>query len=85
MTQRSIEVVIGRLVTDEEFRQAFLDDPHQALGDLLALGMHLTGAEIEALVSTDSDLWTRVADQVDPRLQKCCLAAGFFWPTGQRP
>lgn len=73
MTQRSIELVIGRLVTDEEFRETFLDDPHQALGDLLAAGMHLTGTEVEALVSMDSELWTRVSSQVDPRLQKCCL------------
>ncbi len=75
MTQRSIEMVIGRLVTDEEFRQTFLDDPHQALGDLLERGTHLTQAEISALIATDSSLWSRVADEVDPRLQKASLKA----------
>src|ERR1051325_2884435 len=35
LTQRSIEMVIGRLVTDEEFRQTFLSDPHPALSELL--------------------------------------------------
>ena len=73
MTQRSIEVVIGRLVTDEEFREAFLDDPHQALAGLLERGMHLNHAEIAALVAMDGVFWTRVADQVDPRLQKASL------------
>lgn len=73
MTQRSIEIVIGRLVTDEEFRETFLSDPHQALGELLERGTHLTHAEIGALVATDSALWAQVAEQIDPRLQKASL------------
>jgi hypothetical protein len=75
VTQRSIEMVIGRLVTDEEFRETFLSDPHQALGDLLERGMHLSQAEIAALVATDGGLWERVAEHVDPRLQKISLKA----------
>jgi predicted transcriptional regulator len=73
VTQRSIEMVIGRLVTDEEFRETFLTDPIQALSELLERGTHLTHAEINALVSTDSDLWVRVAEQIDHRLQKASL------------
>ena len=73
MTQRSIEIVIGRLVTDEEFRETFLSDPHKALGDLLERGTHLTHAEIGALVATDLALWAQVAEQIDPRLQKASL------------
>jgi hypothetical protein len=73
VTQRSIEAVIGRLVTDEDFRESFLCDPHEALAQLLERGTHLTHAEIAALIATDSDLWRRVAEQVDPRLQKVSL------------
>ena len=73
MTQRSIETVIGKLVTDEEFRTTFLVDPHRALGELLERGMHLTLAEIAALVATDPEVWARAADKVDPRLQKASL------------
>ena len=73
MTQRSIELVIGRLVTDEEFRQTFQRDPHQALTELLERGTHLTLAEIAALVATDAALWGQVAEQVDQRLQKASL------------
>ena len=73
VTQRSIEMVIGRLVTDEEFRETFANDPQQALVDLLARGMHLTVTEIAALVATDSALWAMVAEQVDPRLQKVSM------------
>jgi len=73
VTQRCIEMVIGRLVTDEEFRDTFLSDPHRALGELLERGTHLTHAEIAALIATESALWGRVAEQIDLRLQKASL------------
>jgi hypothetical protein len=73
VTQRVIEIVIGRLVTDEEFRAAFVTDPRQALTLLQETGLELTRAEIAALVATDSELWERVATHVDPRLQRANL------------
>jgi hypothetical protein len=73
VTPRSIEMVIGRLVTDEEFRETFLVDPHRALADLLDHGMHLSPAEIAALVATQSSLWSRMAEQIAQRLQKASL------------
>ena len=75
MTQRCIEMVIGRLLTDESFRDTFLIDPHRALSELLERGLHLTHAEIAALIATDHALWGRVAEQIDPRLQKVSLTA----------
>ena len=73
MTQRSIEMVIGRLSTDEEFRRRFVRDPHLALVELRELGTHLTPIEIAALAATDTGLWERVSDAIDPRLQKASL------------
>ena len=73
MTQRSIEIVIGRLLTDEEFRETFSSNPHLALGELLERGTQLSHAEIAALVGIDVTLWTRIAEQIDPRLQKASL------------
>jgi hypothetical protein len=73
VTQRSIEMVIGRLSTDEAFRQRFMDDPHLVLVELLETGTHLTHVEIAALIATDPTLWERVADAIDPRLQKASL------------
>ena len=70
MTQRNIEMVIGRLVTDNEFRETFLSDPHRALGKLLERGIHLTHIEIAALIATDSTLWERVAGELNPELQQ---------------
>ena len=75
MTQRCIEMVIGRLVTDEEFRQTFLSDPHLALAELLERGTFLTHAEIAALIATQPSLWGRVAEEIDQRLQKASLRA----------
>ena len=70
MTQRCIEMVIGRLLTDESFRETFQTDPHRALSELLERGLHLTHAEIAALIATD-------AEQIDPRLQKVSLTQGI--------
>jgi hypothetical protein len=73
VTQRYIEMIIGRLLTDEEFRQRFLTDPHLTLAELLERGTSLTRDEIAALMSTDSSLWEQVASHIDPRLQKASL------------
>ena len=45
MTQRVIEALIGRLITDEGFRAAFLSDPHKTLRDLVERGLQLTPGE----------------------------------------
>ena len=74
MAQRSIEMLIGRLLTDERFRTEFLAAPAATLHDLCALGLELTAAEIGGLVSTNPALWRQGASQIDPRLQKANLS-----------
>ena len=76
MTQRNVELVIGRLLTDEDFRETFMADPEQSLRDLLERGTHLTSLEMEALVAIDRKLWRRAANEIDARLQKARLK----WP-----
>lgn len=70
MSQRNVEVLIGRLVTDEAFRAMFLRDPAATLTQFIEWGYELTPLEIAALQATDPSLWTRTAEQIDPRLQK---------------
>jgi hypothetical protein len=70
---RSIEILIGRLVTDEEFREAFRRDPRGALSGTLSLGLELTRGEVAALLDTDLTLWDRMASEIDERLQKANL------------
>ena len=73
MTQRNIEIVVGRLLTDEEFLDRFLTNPRDLLQELLELGTHLTRVEIDALVSTDSQLWKLASELIDARIQKVSL------------
>jgi hypothetical protein len=73
LAQRIIEMLIGRLITDEQFRSEFLQDPEQTLLDLCDRGLELSRTEVAALVNTDHTLWARAADSIDPRLQKASL------------
>lgn len=73
MAQRSIEVFIGRLITDEGFRAAFAANATAALRRFIDAGHELTTVETAALLATKGDLWERVADCIDPRLQKASL------------
>lgn len=73
MTQRFVEIVVGRLITDETFRTGFLQNPEGVLSELLDRGVHLTRAEMAALLATDASLWEQAAGSVDPRLQKVNL------------
>ena len=68
--QRHIELLIGRLVTDEDFRRAFQNDPHKTLSDAEQWGLALTTIEVSALLATDQTLWDRIAIELDSRLQK---------------
>ena len=70
MSQRLIELLIGRLITDEQFRAEFLGNPERTLQGLHERGLELSRTEMAALINTDPQLWARTADAIDPRLQK---------------
>ncbi|HXW08366.1 MAG TPA: Os1348 family NHLP clan protein [Vicinamibacterales bacterium] len=73
MAQRIVETLIGRLMTDEQFRAAFLANPAGTLLDLRSRGLELTETEAAALIDTDPALWTRAAEGIHPRLRKASL------------
>ena len=73
MSQRTIERVIGRLLTDEELRLKFIRAPRRTVAELGEQGWQLSGLEVEALLAIDLGLWSQVAARVDPRLQRCSL------------
>jgi len=58
MSQKTVQLVAGRLITDEEFRARFLDDARGVLAALVDRGLELTIREIEAVVRTDRTVWT---------------------------
>ena len=66
MSQQAVESILGRLITDEEFRCQFFIDPRSAcetqFRDLP------TTQEVEALMSIDSDVLTQIALALDPKI-----------------
>jgi hypothetical protein len=76
MAQRTEQLIIGRILTDEEFRSDFLDQPIESLTSLRDTGFELTNVEIDALARTDRRVWTIGAEWIDTRLQRCRLSGG---------
>ena len=66
-------MLIGRLITDEEFRLAYLSEPEQTLRALRDAGLEISPIEIAALVCSEQTIWARAAEAIDPRLQKASL------------
>ncbi len=77
---RSVEILIGRLVTDDEFRAQYRRDPCAVLASVGRLGLELTAGEVRALLDTDLSLWDRVAGEIDARLRKARLAPEEYGP-----
>jgi Ribosomally synthesized peptide prototyped by Frankia Franean1_4349. len=76
MSQRSVERVIGRLVTDEGFRRRFAAQPETVLQEAMGCGLELTACEVQALSGIDRQSLQRFADAIDPRLQKTEIQGG---------
>ena len=70
MAQRNVESLIGRLVTDQALREAYLSNASHVVKMFCETGHELTALEISALLATPSDLWSEAAKKIDPRLQK---------------
>jgi hypothetical protein len=73
MSQVNVERIVGRLVTDEEFRRAFHEDPERVVRGLADRAFELTRAEVETLIALDPNTLEQFADSLDPRLQKASL------------
>ncbi len=73
MSQKTVHLVIARLLTDEDARTQFLRDPHAMLLGVRDQGFDLTDSEVDALLETDRGLWAAAAARIDPRLQRCSV------------
>jgi hypothetical protein len=80
MSQKCVEVVIGRLATDETLRTLFLADPARTLDSLREAGVDLNPGEIAALLEMPLEAWPAMADWVHPRLQKIAMAGDRHEP-----
>lgn len=73
MSQKTVEILLGKLVTDEELRHHFREAPLEILDCMRQAGHDLSAVEAEALRSLDTEALERFARALDPRLQKACL------------
>lgn len=65
MSQRAVESILGRLITDEEFREEFFRAPVEAcrMND-----WGVTPAELSALIGLDPELLHDMAGSLDPKI-----------------
>jgi hypothetical protein len=73
VSQKTVQLVIGWLLTDEDLRLRFAERPLETLTEVREQGYELTGDEIDALVRSDPGVWPSMARRIHPRLQRCSL------------
>ena len=72
MSQKTVQLIVGRLLTDEEFGvDSFAN--RSRLTALRDQGFELTAGEVGALLRTDRALWADAAARIDPQLQRVSL------------
>ena len=69
MSQWGVQVVIGKLMTDDDFRRRFEARAHESLAKLCEQGIDLKDAEVAAFLETDPRVWSAMAKQIDRRLR----------------
>ncbi len=73
MSQKTVQLVIAWLITDEDLRVRFLRDAPATLDAIRDQGFELTPGEVDALLQTDRGFWAAAAERIDPRLQRCSV------------
>jgi benzoyl-CoA reductase/2-hydroxyglutaryl-CoA dehydratase subunit BcrC/BadD/HgdB len=72
MSQQAVEQIIGRAVTDAEFRQRLIENAAEACQEY-----ELTAEELEALEALDANSLAQFAGTLDARISKTG-GAGFM-------
>ena len=73
MSQKTVQFVIGWLLTDEDLRRRFVERPRETLDEVREKGYELTEQELDALARSDPTAWPSMARHIHPRLQRCSL------------
>ena len=80
MSHLGVQIVIGRLLTDDAFRQRFEEDRSECLARARQYGIDLDEGEASALLEADAALWTKMAARIDSRLRHGGLRANARAP-----
>ena len=70
VTQQAVERALGKLLTDENFRERFFASPELACWEA---GFALSPVELEALSRVSSDALTKLSEALDKRISRPSL------------
>ncbi|HET7452276.1 MAG TPA: hypothetical protein VFL12_06010 [Thermoanaerobaculia bacterium] len=81
MSQRSVEILLGKLLTDEGFRRSFFParDSGERTPDFEAAesqSLELTPIERSALTTLRRHRFELMAESIDPRISRCSGSPG---------
>lgn len=72
MSQCAVEQVLGKLLTNEDFRHEFFEDPHRAC---FLFGLKLTPVELEAVMRIPRTPLAALSRCLDDRIRRLCMPA----------
>jgi hypothetical protein len=81
MSQQAVERTLGKLLTDESFRERFLTAPRKAA---LQAGLRLSEIELAALSGFSRSALRSFSASLDPRICRLCSESEFS-PEEERP
>jgi hypothetical protein len=70
MAHKTVQFIIGQILTDEGLRARFLERPIETLTSMRERGFDLTNIEITALALTNRRFWDAGAGWIDPHLRR---------------
>lgn len=70
MSQKAVESLLGRLVTDQDFRHRFYVEP---AATCRAESLDVTGRELEAILVVDETHFDVLAEHLDPRVVRAAV------------
>ena len=73
LSQRDVERTLGRLLTDQGFRDEFFLDPAHAC---LHVGIQLTPHEVEALLRVPRSMFATLGGRLDDRICRLHIQRG---------
>ena len=72
MSQKCVEVLLGKILTDDRFRDSFLPVRPSSFEVASGLGLEFTAVERSALARLDRHALELLARDLDPRIQRSC-------------
>ena len=72
MSQCAVEQVLGKLLTNEDFRREFFENPHRAC---FLFGLKLSPVELEAVMRIPQTPLAALSQCLDDRIRRLCMPA----------